>query len=109
MLSWLGHRGARARGVEADAETLVREYGQQAYSVARRREQKASGVRMAEEWTRIAAVACKTQERVVLTTGTRMPMGAHAEPGRMTNERNQPPIFDALSRLEELERNLMGR
>jgi formylmethanofuran dehydrogenase subunit E len=78
MLLWLGRRGERAKRIEAEAGVLIRDYGQQAYSVARRREQEASSVRMAQEWIRIArAVACKTRERVALTTSTRMPTDAH--------------------------------
>jgi hypothetical protein len=101
MFSWLGRRGEKARQIEAEADRLVRAYGQHAHSVARRRAQEASSVRMAEEWIRIArAVACKTQ---ALSTGTRMPMEAPTEPGRMTNEQDQPPIFDAASRLAQFE------
>jgi hypothetical protein len=71
MFSWLGRRGKSARRIEGEADRLVRDYGELAYSVAGQQEQEASSVRMAEEWIRIAgAVACKTQERVALTTGT---------------------------------------
>jgi hypothetical protein len=72
MLSWLGGRGERARAkrVEAEADRLVRDYGEQAHSIARLREDEASSVQMAQEWIRIArAVSCRTQERVVLSTG----------------------------------------
>jgi hypothetical protein len=59
MLSWLGGRGEMARRVEAEADRLVRDYGEQAYSVARLREDEASSVQMAQEWNHIArAVAC---------------------------------------------------
>jgi hypothetical protein len=55
---------------EAEADRLVRDYGEQAYSVARLREDEASRVQMAQEWIRIArAVACRKQERVGLSTG----------------------------------------
>jgi hypothetical protein len=103
MLSWLGRR-ERARQIEAEANTLVRDYGQQAYAMARRREDEASSVRMSEQWIRIArAVACKTETRVGPDASTRE-INANAEIGRPTNEPHQRALSDALSRLEKLER-----
>ena len=46
MLAWLGRRGERAKRIEAEADALVRDYGPHAYSVARLREQEASGFPM---------------------------------------------------------------
>src|ERR1700676_5420213 len=102
MLSWLGRR-ERARQIEAEADTLVRDYGQQAYAMARRREDEASSVWMSEQWIRIArAVACKTEKRVGPDAGTRV-INANAELGRTTNEPHQSTLSDAFSRLEKLE------
>jgi hypothetical protein len=84
MLSWLGRR-ERARQIEAEADTLVRDYGQQAYAMGRR-EDEASSVRMSEQWIRIArAVACKTEKRVGPDAGARE-INANAELGRPKNE-----------------------
>ncbi len=103
MLSWLSRR-ERARQIEAEADSLVRVYGQQAYAMARRREDEASSVRMSEQWIRIArAVACKTEKRVGPDAGTRE-INANAELGQPTNEPHQRALSDALSRLGKVER-----
>jgi hypothetical protein len=96
MLSRLGRR-ERARQIEAEADTLLRDYGQHAYAMARPREGEASSVRMSEQWIRIArAVACKTEKRVGPDASTRE-INANAEVGRPTNEALARPS-DALSR-----------
>jgi hypothetical protein len=41
MLSWLPRRRARIESIEAEAEALVRDFGEAAYSAARRREREA--------------------------------------------------------------------
>ena len=106
----LGRRGERARRIEAEADALVRDYGPQAYSVARLREHEASSFPMTQEWNRIAcAVARKTHNRVGLDTATPMAADFHFGPGRMTNKAEAPPFFDARAQLEELERVLRAR
>jgi hypothetical protein len=110
MLPWSGRRGERARRIEGEADVLVRDYGAQAYSVARLREHEASSFPMTQEWDRIAcAVARKTHKRVGLDPATCMALDAHFGLGRMTNETEAPPSFDARAQLEELERLLTAR
>ena len=108
MRSWLRRRGETAKRIEAEADVLVRDFGTQAYSVARRREQEASSHRMTQEWNRIAlAVAQKTHRRMGLDTGTRMAMDADPAAGPMTRE--IPQFYDARSQLDEIERILKER
>ena len=76
MLSWLARRRARTARIEAEAEALIRDLGDRAYSEARRRERQASSNEIAKDWGRIAlAVAHKTGKRVGLDTATGMTMG----------------------------------
>ena len=64
MLSWLARRRARIVRLDAEAEALIRDLGDRAYSEARR-------------WGRGAlAVARETGKRVGLDTATRMAMDA---------------------------------
>ncbi len=73
MLSWLRRRRARIERIEAEAEALIRDAGDRAYSEARRREHEASSDAIAKDWSRVAlAVARKTGKRVGLDTATRM-------------------------------------
>jgi hypothetical protein len=51
MLSWLRRRRARGERIEAEAEALIHELGDYAYSEARQRERDASSIAMAREWT----------------------------------------------------------
>jgi hypothetical protein len=104
MLSWLRRRGERARRIEAEADTLVRDYGVRAYSVARQRQRESASIPMKQEWSRIArAVARNAHQRVGLDIGARMAIDADYEHGRT------PVTFDARAQLKELERILRKR
>ena len=73
MLSWLARRRAKIQRIEAEAEALIRNLGDWAYSEARRREHEASSDAIAKDWSRVAlAVARKTGKRVELDAATRM-------------------------------------
>ena len=73
MLSWLARRRARIQCIEAEAEALIRNLGDWAYSEARRREHEASSDAIAKDWSCVAlAVARKTGKRVGLDAATRM-------------------------------------
>src|SRR5208337_1814341 len=73
MLSWLRRRRERAERIEAEAEALIRDLGDYAYSEARQREREASSIAMAREWCRIAiAIARKSDKRVGFDTASRM-------------------------------------
>ncbi len=72
MLSWLARR-ARIERIEAEAEALIRDVGDRAFSEARRREHEASSDAIAKDWSRVAlAVARKTGKLVGLDTAHRM-------------------------------------
>ena len=63
--------------IEAEAEALIRDLGDRAYSEARLREREASSGEIARDWSRIAlAVARKTGKCIGLDTATRMAMDA---------------------------------
>ncbi len=67
MSTWAPSRRARIERIEAEAETLIRDLGDQAYQEARRREHEASSDAIAEDWALVAqAVARKTGSRVGL-------------------------------------------
>jgi hypothetical protein len=93
MLSWLARRRARTARIEAEAEALIRDLGDRAYSEARRRERQASSNEIAKDWGRIAlAVAHKTGKRVGLDTATRMGKDASFSLERdRTEPQHQPP------------------
>ena len=77
MLSWLPHRRARTERLDAEAETLIRDFGIAAYSEARRREREASSDPIAQDWGLVAAaVAQKTGRQIGPDATTRMPMSA---------------------------------
>ncbi len=81
MLSWLARRRARIQRIEAEAEALVRNLGDWAYSEARRREHEASSDAIAKDWSRVAlVVARKTGKRVGLDAATRMSADADFSP-----------------------------
>ena len=71
MSTWAPSRRARIERIEAEAETLIRDLGDQAYQEARRREHEASSEAIAEDWALVArAVARKTGSRVGLNLST---------------------------------------
>ena len=56
---WTPRRRARIESVAAEAEALVRELGEAAYSEARRREYEASSDAMADDWSRVASAVAR--------------------------------------------------
>lgn len=61
--------------IDAEAEALIRDLGDQAYQEARRREHEASSDATAEDWALVAkAVARKTGSRVGLNLSTQLEM-----------------------------------
>ena len=75
--------------IDAEAEALIRDLGDRAYSEARRREREASSDEIARDWSRVAlAVARKTGKRVGLDTATRMAMDADFS---LEQDRTEPP------------------
>jgi hypothetical protein len=75
MSTWAPSKRARIERVEAEAEALIRDLGDQAYYEARRREHEASSDAIAEDWTLVArAIARKTGSRVGLNLSTQLEM-----------------------------------
>src|SRR6202042_1455951 len=67
MLAWLLWQLERTERIRAAAGALMVEFGDEAYSEARRRESRANGDEMAGAWRRVAlVVARRTPRRVEL-------------------------------------------
>ncbi len=78
MFGWLRRRRETAKLVEAEAESIIRAYGVEAYAEARRREREAKTKDEAKNWSRVAmAIARKTSKRVGVDTATRMAADAN--------------------------------
>jgi hypothetical protein len=81
--------------VEAEADALIRDLGDQAYHEARRREHEASSDAIAEDWALVArAIARKTGSRVGLNLSTQLAMNTFfvldREPGAAQKARPRP-------------------
>ena len=75
MSTWAPSKRARMERVEAEAEALIRDLGDQAYHEARRREHEASSDAIAEDWALVArTIARKTGSRVGLNLSTQLEM-----------------------------------
>jgi hypothetical protein len=95
MSTWAPSRRARAERIDAEAEALIRDLGDQAYQEARRREHEASSDAIAEDWALVArAVARKTGSRVGLNLSTQLEMNTFfvldREPGLAREARPRP-------------------
>ena len=77
MLSWLRRRREQTERIEAEADALISNLGDGAYSEARRRARESSSDEMEREWSRVGlAIARKTGKSVGLDMATRMAMDA---------------------------------
>ena len=91
MLSWLPRRRARIESIEAEAEALVRDFGEAAYSAARRREREASSDEIARNWGFVAlAVARPIGERKDVDRLVRVAMNAVLVPDREVAASRKP-------------------
>ena len=82
MLSWLPRRNARIE-IEAEAEALIRDFGEAAYSEACRREHEASSHTIARDWGSVAlAVARLIGNRADVDPLVRLAMNAILVPDR---------------------------
>jgi hypothetical protein len=80
MQSWLVRRRARIERADAEAEALICDFGDEAYSEAQR---EACSEEIAENWTRIAlAVARKMGRRADIDPSTRIAMNCPFVPDR---------------------------
>ncbi len=77
MLSWLPRQRARMERIEVEAETMISDFGTDAYFEARRKEHEASSDAIAKDWGQIAlAVARKVSKRVDVDPSIRVAMNA---------------------------------
>ena len=95
MNTWAPSKRARMERIEAEAEALIRDLGDQAYHEARRREHEASSDAIAEDWALIArTIARKTGSRVGLNLSTQLEMNTFfvldREPGVPREARPRP-------------------
>jgi hypothetical protein len=92
MLFWLPRRRARIESIEAEAEALVRDFGEAAYSAARRREREASFDEIARDWGVALAVARPIGERKYVDCLVRVAMNAVLVPDRQVAASRKPQI-----------------
>jgi hypothetical protein len=105
MLSWLPRRRARIERIEAEAEALIRDFGEAAYDAARLREHEASSDEIARDWDCVAlAVARLIGERNDLDPMAPLAMNSVLVPNRGAGTPRKPRSPPALSRAEELAR-----
>jgi hypothetical protein len=95
MNAWAPSKRARIERIDAEAEALIRDLGDQAYHEARRREHEASSDAIAEDWALVAkAIARKTGSRVGLNLSTQLEMNTFfvldREPGMARQARPRP-------------------
>jgi hypothetical protein len=81
--------------IDAEADALIRDLGDQAYHEARRREHEASSDAIADDWAEVArAVARKTGSRIGLNLSTQLEMNTSfvldREPGEARDPGRRP-------------------
>ena len=105
MLSWLPRQRARTERIEVEAETMIGDFGVDAYFEARRREHEASSDAIAKDWSQIAlAVARKVSKRVDVDPSVRLAMNALFVPDREAGPVHKTRILAGLMRAKGLER-----
>ena len=83
MLPMLSRRRTRIGRIDAEAEGLIHDFRDEAYSQALRREREASSDEIAKDWAHVAmAVGRKMGKRVDLDPSTRIAMNALLVPNR---------------------------
>jgi len=106
MVSWAPRRRARIERIEAEAEALISELGDQAYHEARRREHEASADEIADDWALVArAIARKTGSRVGLNMSTQLEMNTFFVLDREPGEAREAQRFAAREPEDQLDRN----
>ena len=105
MLSWLPHRRAMIERMDTEAEALIRDFGETAYSEARHREDEASSDEIARDWGLVAlAVARKIGSREDVDPLVRLAMNAVLIPDRDKAASRKPRSLSELRRADELTR-----
>jgi hypothetical protein len=110
MPSWLPHRRARIERTDAEAEELIREFCDDAYLEAIRRENEASSDAIAKDWSRVAlAVAHKLKTSTGVDPTTRIAMNALFVPDRKPATVRLPRGHSERSRVDEAKRTLSAK
>ena len=110
MSSWLPHRRARMERTDAEAEELIREFCDDAYLEAIRRENEASSDAIAEDWSRVAlAIAHKLKTSTEVDPTTRIAMNALFVPDRKSAAMRLPRGHSGRSRVDEPKRTLSAK
>ena len=105
MLSWLPQRRARIERLDTETEALIRDFGEAAYSEARRREDEASSDKIARDWGLVAlAVARQIGSRENVDPLVRLAMNAVLVPDRDKAASRKPRSLSELRRPDELTR-----
>ena len=105
MLSWLPQRRARIERLDTETEALIRDFGEAAYSEARRREDEASSDKIARDWGLVAlAVARQIGSREDVDPLVRLAMNAVLVPDRDKAASRKPRSLSELRRADELTR-----
>ena len=106
MTSWLTYRRVRIEHIDAEAQALIHDFGDGAYSEARQREHEASSAGISKDWSRVAlAIARKTGKPVGLDTSTRMSIEADFSKDAGGNPQRRPH-YSQLEQITELNRIL---
>jgi hypothetical protein len=101
--SWPSHRRARIEQIEAEAETLLRDLGDAAYSEARRREHEANSDTIAENWRLVAlAVARMSGGHEDFDSSSRLAANIALIPDREFSRSSKQPFLSAMWRPDEL-------
>ena len=110
ILSWLRGRRERAARVNADADMLVRELGQDAYAEARLMQNRAGTAEERRRWREVAiSIASMTGRRIGLDTATRMARDADFSKGGQAKAPASAPESRAVDPIEELKRLIRDR
>ena len=105
MLSWLPQRRARIERLDTETEALIHEFGEAAYSEARRRKDEASSDKIARDWGLVAlAVARQIGRREDVDPRVRLAMNAVLVPDRDKAASRKPRSLSELRRPDELTR-----
>src|SRR5271170_4020215 len=110
MLSLLPRRRARKVRIDAEAEALVRDFRDEAYSEALSREHESSSDEIAKNWSCVAlAVARKMGRDNGLDPTTRIAMNTLFVPDRRPPEAREPRPYSERRPVAELKRILSRR
>jgi hypothetical protein len=102
MMSWRPRRRVRMASIDAEAEALIRDLGERAYSEARRRESEASSDAIAKDWGRVAqAVARRMEKRTGIETAAGMAANSALAPDRGPAPARKPHADSKIGAVDE--------